>query len=54
MYTALIFNERAKVKDLGSREMDLAQPHISIQHTEGYDFLCYKDNMKDLYSSIDE
>jgi hypothetical protein len=42
MHTALIFKEQAKVK--GLREEGLAQPHYSIQHIEGYDLLCYKDN----------
>jgi hypothetical protein len=46
--------EQAKVKDTGLREKGLAQPHYSIQHIEGYDLLCYKDNMQDLHSSIIE
>jgi hypothetical protein len=41
--TALIFKEQAKVK--GLREKDLAQPHYSIQHIEGYDRLCYKEKI---------
>jgi hypothetical protein len=52
MHTALIFKEQAKVK--GLREKDLAQPHYSIQHIEGYDLLCYNDKEQDLYSSIIE
>jgi hypothetical protein len=52
MHTALIFKEQAKVK--GLREKSLAQPHYSIQHIEGYDLLCYKDNKQDLHSSIIE
>jgi hypothetical protein len=54
MHTALIFKEQAKVKEPGLREKGLAQPHSSIQHIEGYDLLCYKDNKQDLYSSIIE
>jgi hypothetical protein len=54
MHTALIFKEQAKVKGLGLREKGLAQPHYSIQHIEGYDLLCYKDNKQDLHSSIIE
>jgi hypothetical protein len=34
--------------------MGLAQPHYSIKHIEGYDLLCYKDNIKDLNFSIIE
>jgi hypothetical protein len=52
MHTALIFKEQAKVKEIGLREKGLAQPHYSIQHIEGYDLLCYKDNKQDLHSSI--
>jgi hypothetical protein len=54
MHTALIFKEQAKVKELGLREKGLAQPHYSIQHIEGYDILCYKDNKKDIHPSIIE
>jgi hypothetical protein len=54
MHTALIFKELAKVKELGLREKGLAQPHYSIQHIEGYDILCYKENKQDLHSSIIE
>jgi hypothetical protein len=54
MYTALIFKEQAKAKQPGLRENVLAQPHYSIQHIEGYDLLCYKDNTQDLHSSIIE
>jgi hypothetical protein len=56
MHTALIFKEQAvgKVKESGLRENGLAQPHYSIQHIEGYDILCYKDNTQDLHSSINE
>jgi hypothetical protein len=43
MHTALIFKEQAKVK--GLREKDLAQPHYSIQHIEGYDLPCYKEKI---------
>jgi hypothetical protein len=52
MHTALIFKEQAKVK--GIREKGLAQPHYSIQHIEGYDLLCYKENKQDVHSSIIE
>jgi hypothetical protein len=52
MHTALNFKEQAKVK--GLREKGLAQPDYSIQHIEGYDLLCYKDNRQDLHSSIIE
>jgi hypothetical protein len=44
MHTALIFKEKAKVKETGLREKGLAQPHYSIQHIEGYDMICYKVN----------
>jgi hypothetical protein len=44
MHTALIFKEQGKVKEPGSREKGLAQPHYSIQHIEGYDLLCYNKN----------
>jgi hypothetical protein len=54
MHTALIFKEQVEVKDTGLREKGLAQPHYSIQHIEGYDLLCYKDNKQDLHSSIIE
>jgi hypothetical protein len=54
MYTPLIFKGKAKVKEIGLREKGLAQPHYSIQHIEGYDLLCYKDNRQDLHSSIIE
>jgi hypothetical protein len=54
LHTALIFNEQAKDKEPGSREKSLVQPHYSIQHIEGYDLLCYKDNKLDLHSSIIE
>jgi hypothetical protein len=52
MHTVLIFKEQAKVKEIGLREKGLAQSHYSIQHIEGYDLLCYKDNKQDLHSSI--
>jgi hypothetical protein len=45
MHTALIFKEQAKVKELGSREKGLAQPHYSIQHIEPHDLLCYKEKI---------
>jgi hypothetical protein len=54
MHTALIFKEKAKVKEPGLREKGSAQPHYSIQHIEGYDLLCYKDNEEYLRSSIIE
>jgi hypothetical protein len=38
----------------GLRQKGLAQPHYSMQHIEGYDMLCYKDNKQDLHSSIIE
>jgi hypothetical protein len=44
-HTALIFKDQAKVKEPGLREKDLAQPYYSIQHIEGYDLLCYKENI---------
>jgi hypothetical protein len=43
MHTALIFKEQAKLK--GLREKGLAQTHYSIQHIEGYELLCYKENI---------
>jgi hypothetical protein len=52
MHTALIFKEQEKVKDKRSREMGLAQPHYTIQHIEGYDLLCDKDNIQNLHSSM--
>jgi hypothetical protein len=54
MHTALIFKEQAKIQEQGLREKGLVQPHYSIQHIEGYDILCYKDNKQDLHSSIIE
>jgi hypothetical protein len=45
MHTALIFKEQAYVKGTRLKEMGLAQPHYSIQHIEGYDLLCYKENI---------
>jgi hypothetical protein len=54
MHTALIFKEQAKVKGTGLGEKGSAQPHYSIQHIEGYDLLCYKENKQDLHSSIIE
>jgi hypothetical protein len=50
MHTALIFKEQAKIKQPGLREKGFPQPHYSIQHIEGYDLLCYKDNKQDLHS----
>jgi hypothetical protein len=49
MHIALIFKEQAKVKQPGLREKGLAQPHYSIQHIEGYDLLCYKENKDKIY-----
>jgi hypothetical protein len=46
IHTAMIFKEQAKVKDTRLREKELAQPHYSIQHIEGYDLLCYQDYNK--------
>jgi hypothetical protein len=54
MHTALILKEQSKVKEPGLREKGLAQPYYSIEHIEGYDLLCYKDNKQDLHSSIIE
>jgi hypothetical protein len=54
MHTALIFKEQAKIKDPGLREKGLDQPQYSIQHIEGYDILCYKDNKQNIHSSIIE
>jgi hypothetical protein len=42
MHTAFMFKEEAKVK--GLREKVLAQPHYSLQHIEGHDLLCYKED----------
>jgi hypothetical protein len=50
MDTALTFKDQAKGKEL--KQKGLAQPHYSIQHIEGYDLLCYKDNRQDVHSSI--
>jgi hypothetical protein len=44
IHGALIFKEQVKVKEAGFRKKCLAQHHYSIQHIEGYDLLCYKDN----------
>jgi hypothetical protein len=44
VHTALIFKEQTKVK--GLIEKGLAQPHYSIQHIEGYDLICYKENIQ--------
>jgi RNase H-like domain found in reverse transcriptase len=43
MYTALIFSEKLKVP--GLRDMGLSQPYYSMQHTKGYDLVCYKDKI---------
>jgi hypothetical protein len=45
IHNALIFKERAKVKEPGFIEKGLAQPHYSIQHIEGYDLLFYKEKI---------
>jgi hypothetical protein len=52
MHTALIFQEKGKVKRL--REKGLDQPYYSIQNIEGYDLLCYKDKPQGLHTSIIE
>jgi hypothetical protein len=52
MHTALIFKEQPTFKEPGLREKDLAQLRYSMQHIEGYDLLCYKDNIQDLHPSI--
>jgi hypothetical protein len=44
MHTTLIFKEQAQVKETGLREKGLSQTHYSIQHSEGHDMLCCKDN----------
>jgi hypothetical protein len=49
IHTALIFKKQAKVNESGLREKGLAQPHYSIQHIEGYDLLCYKDEKDKIY-----
>jgi hypothetical protein len=49
IHTALIFKEQAKVKELELREKGLAQPHYSIQHIEGYDLLCYRNNKQEVH-----
>jgi hypothetical protein len=54
MHNAFIFKEQATVKNVGLREKGLAQPHYSIQHIEGYDLICYKDNKNYLHSLIIE
>jgi hypothetical protein len=36
------------------KEKASVQRRYSIQHIEGYDLLCYKDNKQDLHSSIIE
>jgi hypothetical protein len=45
MHTAVIFKEQAKVKQPGLREKGLDQPYYSMQHIEGYYFLCYKEKI---------
>jgi hypothetical protein len=50
MCTALILKEQEKIKEPGFREKILAQHQYSIQGIEGYDLICYKDNMQDLHS----
>jgi hypothetical protein len=45
IHTALIFKEQAIVKEPRLIEKELAQPHYSIQHIEGYDLLCYKEKI---------
>jgi hypothetical protein len=52
MHTALTFKELANVKHIRLREKGLAQPHYSIQHSEGFDILCYKDDKQGLHYSI--
>jgi hypothetical protein len=49
--TALIFKEQitSKFKSKGLREKGLAQHCYSIQLIEGYDLLCYKDNIQGLH-----
>jgi hypothetical protein len=54
MHTVLIFKEQAKAKEPGLREKGSSQPHYSIKHIGGYDIRFYKDNKKDLHSSIIE
>jgi hypothetical protein len=44
MHTALIFKEQVGLKEPGLRKKGLSQPHYSIQHTEGYDQFCFKDD----------
>jgi hypothetical protein len=43
MHTAIIFKEQMKVQ--GLREKGLSQSHYTMQHTEGYDLLCFKDKI---------
>jgi hypothetical protein len=45
MYTAMIFEEQAKVKEQGLGGKSLSQPHYSIQDIEGYNLLCYKEKI---------
>jgi hypothetical protein len=45
VHTALISKEQEKAKKLGLREKGLDQPHYSIQQIEGYDLICYKENI---------
>jgi hypothetical protein len=45
MHTALIFKKQAKFKEPRLREKGLAQTHYSIQHIEGNDLLCHKENL---------
>jgi hypothetical protein len=45
MHATLIFKEQAKVKNTGSKEKGLAQPHYSIKNIEGYNLLCYKEKI---------
>jgi hypothetical protein len=49
MHTALIFKEQGTLKEPGLRDKDSVQPHYFIHHIEGYDWLCYKDNIYKIY-----
>jgi hypothetical protein len=45
MHIALIFKEQTRVDGLRKKEKGLSQLHYSMQHIEGYDLLCYKEQI---------
>jgi Integrase zinc binding domain len=45
MHTALIFKEQTRVNQLRETKTGLSKPHYYMQHIEGYELLCYKDEL---------